>query len=180
MSKIGKIKKVEDKKVINEDYDEEFSFKKFIGIIIIILVILGIFYFITTLTAKKQENNVERSNNAVIDNDMTTIGNMLSKSEADYYVLAYKNESGKRTNLDVYNMYIKDIKSNNDSFKIYKVNLSDAMNKSYIGTKNNITDNIEEFKLSDEVLLHIVNNSISESFIGITDISDKLSELKGE
>ena len=60
MSKIGKIKKVEDKKVINEDYEEEFSFKKFIGIIIIILVILGIFYFITTLTAKRQENNVER------------------------------------------------------------------------------------------------------------------------
>ena len=180
MSKKGKIKKVEEKKVIVDNYEDEFSFKKFIGIIIIILVVLGIFYFITTLTAKKQESNVERNVNSVIDTDMATIGTMLSKSESDYYVLAYRNESGKKNNIDVYNMYIKDIKSSNDSFKIYKVNLSDAMNKAYISNENNITDNIEEFKLSDEALIHVVNNSISESFIGISDISKKLSDLKGE
>ena len=54
------------------------------------------------------------------------------------------------------------------------------MNKSYISTENNITSNLEEFKISDEVLMHIVDNEIEESFIGIKEISSKLSELKGE
>lgn len=111
---------------------------------------------------------------------MVTISNMLSKKESDYYVLAYKSESGKKTNLDIYNAYIKDIKDKNADFKLYKVNLGDAMNKSYISTENNITNNLDEFKIADEVLIHVVDNEIEDSFVGINEINSKLSELKGE
>ena len=181
MSKMGKIKdnKRMDKRIIEEEYSEEFSLKKFIGIIVIILVVLGVFYAITTFVAKAPK--VERNTpTGVINTDMTTISNMLSKKESDYYILAYKVEAGKKSNLDVYNMYLKDIKDKNQDFKLYKVNLGDAINKAYEGTENNITNNLNEFKISDEVLMHIVNNEIEESFIGINEISSKLSELKGE
>lgn len=181
MSKIGKIKNTEKKQIVEKEYTEEFSFKNFVWIIIVILVVLGTFYFITTLVAKDKtdikNNNISSS---VIKSDMTTISSMLTKKEKDYYVLAYKQESGKKNNYDVYNMYIKDIMSKNSEFKLYKVNLSDAINKTYISDENNITNNMEEFEISDEILLHIVNNSIQESFIGLNEISNKLNELKGE
>ena len=179
MSKMGKIKKTDNKRIIEEEYSEEFSFTNFISIILVILIVLGIFYTITVFVAKspKAENNVRDS---VIDSDMVTITNMLSKKESDYYVLAFKYESGKKTNLDIYQKYIKDIKSNNESFVMYKVNLSDAINKAYIGTENNITDDLTSFKISDEILLHVIDNKIEETFIGLDNISSKLKELKGE
>ena len=176
---MGKIKKVENKRIIEEDYNDEFSFSKFISIILIIMIVLGIFFVITVFVAKKPK--VEKNTpTGVINTDMVTISNMLSKKESDYYVLAFKSESGKKNNLDIYNAYIKDIKDKNNSFKIYKVNLGDAINKAYLGTENNITNNLDEFKISDEVLMHIVNNEIEDSFIGIKEISSKLGELKGE
>ena len=179
MSKMGKIKNKDNRRIIEEDYSDDFSIVKFISIIMIIMIVLGVFFVITTFVAKKPE--VEKNTaNSVIRDEMVTIGNMLSQKESDYYVLAYKNEAGKKTNLDIYEKYIKDITTNNKEFKLYKVNLSDAMNKSYISDTNNITDNLEEFKISGEVLLHVVDNKIEESFEGLTEISNKLNELKGE
>lgn len=179
MSKIGKIKNKENKRIIEEDYSEDFSIVKFISIIMIIMIVLGVFFVITTFVAKKPVVK-ENTANSVIRDEMVTIGNMLSQKESDYYVLAYKNERGKKTNLDIYERYIKDITTNNKEFKLYKVNLSDAMNKSYISDTNNITDNLEEFKISGEALLHVVDNKIEESFTGLTEISNELNELKGE
>lgn len=176
---MGKIKNKENKRVIEEEYSEDFSIVKFISIIMIIMIVLGVFFVITTFVAKKPE--VEKNTaNSVIRDEMVTIGNMLSQKESDYYVLAYKNERGKKTNLDIYEKYIKDITANNKEFKLYRVNLTDAINKSYISDTNNITDNLEEFKISDEVLLHIVNNEIEESFVGLNEINNKFSELKEE
>ena len=181
MSKIGKIKNKGTKKIIKEEeYNEEFSIKKFIGIIIIILVILGLFYLITTKVAKKKEIDTKTTTNSVINTDMVTIGNMLSKKESDYYVLIYYKEDTKKSSSQIYEMYLKDIKTNDDSIKFYVANLSDAINKLYIDDTSNITDNLKEFKVSEDILLHIVNNKISESFVGSNDIASKLLELKGE
>ena len=177
MSKIGKIKNKENKRVIEENYSEDFSLIRFISIILVIMIVLGIFFVITTFVAKKPVVK-EKTANSVIKTEMVTISNMLSKKESDYYVLAYKNEPGKKTNLDVYEKYVKDITSSNKDFKVYKVNLSDAMNKAYISDINNITDNLAEFKINDEFLLHIVDNKIEESIVGINEISNKLRELK--
>ena len=177
---MGKIKtKDNNKRIIREEYNEEFSFTNFISIILIIMIVLGIFFVITTFVAKKPKIEKEKTS-GVINTEMVTISNMLSKKESDYYVLAFKSESGKKNNLDIYNAYIKDIKDKNEDFKLYRVNLGDAMNKAYISTENNITSNLDEFKISDEVLMHIVDNEIDESFVGIKEISSKLSELKGE
>ena len=179
MSKVGKIKNKENKRIIEEEYNEEFSFTKFIGIILIILIVLGVFYTITTLVAKKPETK-EETRSSVIDEELVTISNMLSKKESDYYVLAFKSETDKKSNLNVYNMYLKDIKEKNKDFKLYRVNLGDAINKSYISDENNITNNLDEFKIKDEVLLHVVDNEIVESFVSLNQISSKLKELKGE
>ena len=180
MSKMGKIKKTENKRIIEEDYSDEFSFTKFISIVLIIMIVLGVFFIITVFVAKDKTKEKTDSNNAVINTDMVTISNMLSKKESDYYVLAFKFENGKKSNLDIYNAYIKDIKNNDESFTIYKVNLGDAINKSYIGENNNLTSNLSEFKIKDEVLMHIVDNEIEETYIGLDNISSKLKELKGE
>lgn len=168
-----------NKRLIEEEYNDEFSFTKFVSIVLIIMIVLALFFTITVFVAKKPEVK-KGTSNGVINTEMVTISNMLSKKESDYYVLAYKSESGKKTNLDIYNAYIKDIKDKNTNFKLYKVNLGDAMNKSYISTENNITNNLDEFKISDEVLIHVVDNEIEDSFVGISEISSKLSELKGE
>lgn len=180
MSKMGKIKNIEQKRVIEEDYNEEFSVKKFIGIVVIILVILGIFYFITTFVAKKKTVVTNNTANSVINTDMVTISNMLSKKDSDYYVLAYFKDNTKKSSSQIYEMYLKDIKANNKTIKFYMANLNDAINKSYISDNTNITDSLDEFKISEDVLLHVVDNKISESFIGNDNVANKLLELKGK
>ena len=181
MSKMGKIKNVETKSIIKEEeYSEEFSIGKFVSIIIVILLVLGIFYFITSKVAKKKDVDTKTTTNSVINTEMVTIGNMLSKKETDYYVLIYYKENTKKSSSQIYEMYMKDIKSNDNSIKFYIANLNDAMNKSYISDVDNITDNLKEFKVSEDTLIHIVNNKISESFIGSNKVASKLLEIKGQ
>lgn len=180
--KVAKIKKVK-KKQERQLNTNEYSIKNMIiTIFIILLVFLG-FYFITKLVVKPNKNNSSSVEEVQLDSSKITLNNLLNRTEEEYYVLAYKESLykeiySKMNYLEIYEKYINDYKEKENSLKVYMVNLDDALNKNYESDNLNISNNINEIKLNNEVLFKIKSGSIEEYYVGSSDISDALSTLK--
>ena len=176
--KKAKLNKVPKKEEI--EIQDSYSIKQFLMIIIIIAVIFGIFYFITYFVAKPKNNEIQNSS-TVIDNQMITLNHLLDRKENEYYVLATKSSLyNNHSNLnyhELYNKYINEYSNKDGSLKFYKINLNDALNKKYLGEETIISQNLDDLKLSDEVLFKIKNGTIEESFVGNKDIIKELSNI---
>ena len=119
------------------------------------------------------------NNNTEIDSTKITFNNLLNRNEDTYYVLAYKtkieNEQANYKNL--YDNYINNYINISDSLSFYYIDIDDAFNKNYIGTETNITDDLGNLKIADEVLFRIKDGKIEKTYIGKDKIIDKLSRL---
>lgn len=175
--KKAKLKKIEKKeKNVQKD---TYSFKNLLLIIVILVVLFSIFYFITTLFVKPEEKNVTNNQITEINSKKIVINKLLSQKEEEYYVIATKKPKNSKANyLELYNNYIEAYKKEEGSLPFYNVNLDDAINKSYIGDKLNISDNIDELKVNNEVLFKIKDGKIDKYYVGNKDILDALSKLK--
>ena len=171
--------KKEDKKEITESY----SLKDLLKIVLTLLIVFAVFYFITVLVVKPNNNNSGHDNsNVQIDSSKITISNLLNRSESEYYVLAtkaslYEGISSKMNYSEIYNKYISDYKSKDDSSKFYEVDLDDAFNKRYLSDDLNISDDLEEMQINDEVLFKISNHKIEAYYVGSDSIIKALSSL---
>ena len=177
-AKLIKTNKKEEKRNVEESY----SLKQLVLIIVVIISILGIFYFITTLVVKPQNQESENIQTQ-IDSTKITLNNLLDRKENEYYVLAtmeslYKNINSEIKYLELYNNYITEYKKSEKSLPFYTINLDDALNKNYLSDELNISNNISEIKLNDEVLFKIKNQEVSKYFVGNKAILDELSKLK--
>lgn len=175
-----KVAKLKDKKIEKnkqvEIPEDEYSIKKIIITLIVLAAVFFLFYFITMLVVKPNKNEKENNNIPVeIDSTLITLNNLLDRKENEYYVLASKSDSKPNYN-DIYNSYLSNYKNNENSLKVYKVDLSDSFNKNYIG-ETNITDDLSELKVNEDVLFKIKDKKIDEHFIGSTNILKALSEL---
>ena len=176
--KKARIKKQEEQKVVK--FQEEYSLKQILKIILIILILFGLFYFITTLvvrTSKPEENS-----NVVIDSSKITLGQLLTREYDEYFVMAFKESLYgssyiKANYIEIYNNYIKKYKQGEKSLPFYYIDLDDGLNKKYFSNELNITDDISKLKLNDEVLFKIKNKKIEKAYIGKDEIIDKLSRL---
>lgn len=162
--------------------EENYSIRKMIMIVIIVSLTFFIFYFITTLVVNPVEEANE-NNVAEIDSSKITLNNLLDRKEEKYYVLATKKiESPSGYSQvdynDIYNGYIDNYNSVLGILKFYRVDLDDALNKSYYSEELNITDNLEELKINDDILFKINNGKIEEYFVGSSKIVEALSKLK--
>lgn len=170
--------KKEQKEVIIE---EEYSLKKMIMIIVSIILIFLVFYLITTLVVKPVKENNKNNNITEIDSTKITLNHLLDRKESEYYVLATKSSLYDSLNINyetIYNQYITDYSKKENSLTFYKSNLDDALNKGFIGEEINITENLEELKLNDEVLFKIKDGKIDSYSVGHSEIVKVLSELQ--
>ena len=158
---------------------DSYSLKSFLLIVLVLVIILGIFYFITTLIAKPVNNTDNDNGVTIIDETKITLSNLLNRKEKEYYVLATKQNNNNQANYQtLYNNYINEYKEQEDALTFYTVNLDDALNKSYISDELNITDDLSELKVNDDILFKIKDNKIEEHFAGSKDILEELSTLK--
>ena len=153
--------------------DNSYNPKNVVIIISIIVVVLVGFYFITTivLNNKKIDEPVVES---VIQTENIIFGQLLNRSQNEYYVLAYK-EDGKFN--DIYNNYLKKYREKENDFNVYKINLSDDFNKKFLKDNTNITDKIEELTISDETLFKIKDGKIDTYSVGYDDIIETLKQI---
>lgn len=178
--KAAKIRKSKEKKV--EMVNEGYSIKSMVKIIISILVIFGIFYGITVLIVEDKEVP-ELKQESVLDSSKITVGQLLSRKEKEYYVLAHKESlyetSGyvESSYLDIYELYIREYINKEDSLEFYYIDLDNALNKKFYSEKLNITEELEELSLNDEVLFKIKNGKIEKTYVGKDKIISKLSKI---
>lgn len=179
-AKIAHTNVKDEEKNLNESY----SIKDLIKIIVIIVIVFVIFYFITTLVVKPVKNDLKTTNTITeLDYTKITLNQLLDRNDKDYYVLCIKENSynsliSKINYVEIYNRYLSDYRAKENSLPIYIVNLDDALNKNYIADELNISNNLEELKLNDEVLFKISDGVIEEYYIGNDDIIKLLSSLK--
>lgn len=179
--KVARIKgKVEKEKKGN--IQEGYSLKSLIKILLIISILFCLFYFLTMLLAKP--NTKEEQIQSVIDNSKITMNQLLNRSEDEYYVLAFKESLYKKSNyvsadyVKIYNSYINEYTKAEDSLNFYYIDLDDAFNKKYFGKKLNITNDMAEIVLNDEILFKIEDGKIEKTYVGKEQIIDKLSRIK--
>lgn len=178
--KAAKIRKSKEEKV--EMVNEGYSIKSMVKIIISILVIFGIFYGITVLIVEDKEVP-ELKQESVLDSSKITVGQLLSRKEKEYYVLAHKESlyetSGyvESSYLDIYELYIREYINKEDSLEFYYIDLDNALNKKFYSEKLNITEELEELSLNDEVLFKIKNGKIEKTYVGKDKIISKLSKI---
>lgn len=177
---IRQVKK--DNKKVEKD---EYSIKKMLIIVIIVALIFVLFYGITMLVVKnknKDSNDNSSENVETLDIQKIVMSSLLTMGDAEYYVLATKeslyNDTVAHINYsELYGRYIKDYSEQEGSLKFYKVDLDDAMNKSYLSEDINISNDLSELRLNDEALFKINNGTIERHFVGRAEIIDELSSL---
>ena len=182
-AKIVKLEKSDQQSKV-KDIEESYSVKKFIFIILVLVLVFATFYFITTLVVKSEKLETT-SNNIVpqIDTSKILISQLLDRSQEEYYVLAikpslYDNYTSRANYTEIYNKYIKDYSSKENSLKFYKVDLDDALNKNYLDKEINITNDLSKIKINDEVLFKINRGKIEDYYVGSDSIIKALSEIK--
>lgn len=162
-----------------ETVKEEYSLKKISITLISLVAIFFIFYFITTIVVKPNKNNATDNTRVDFDSTKIILSHLLDRKEEEYFVIAYKSDKlpSEVNYQELYNTYINKYKTKEGALSFYNVDLNDAFNKNFISENINITDDMNELKLNDEVLFKIKNGKIEEHYIGHSDIIKKLSSL---
>lgn len=174
-AKLAKNNKKQETQIEKDSY----SLKSFLFILLVLVIILGIFYFITTLVVKPVNPTDNDNGVTIIDETKITLSNLLNRKEKEYYVLAIKENNNKDANYQtLYNNYINEYKKQEESLTFYNINLDDALNKNYISDELNISNDLSELTVNDDILFKIKDNKIEEYFVGSKNILKQLSTLK--
>lgn len=177
--KVAKLRKKEQETL---EPNNNYSAKSLIKIVILLVVIFCAFYCITILLIDNRKAEDNDKSVSVIDSSKIILNQLLNRNEKEYYVIATKaskyESSYITTNyIDIYDSYINKYKQKENSLTFYYVDLDSALNKHYIGENLNITDNISQLKITDEILFKIKDGSIEKYYLGKDKIIDKLSRL---
>ena len=148
-------------------------------VMVILFILFGLFYIITYFLVKdrKTETPIQE---AVVDSSKIVLGQLLNRKEKEYFVLATKtdaSDSSTANYMNLYNNYINKYLQEEDTLPFYYVDLNNALNKKYYSEELNITEEISDIKLNDDVLFRIKDGKISKTYIGKDKIIDKLSQL---
>lgn len=175
--KVAKIKKTKEKEAVV--VEDTYSIKNIIKIMVILFILFGLFYLITYFLVKDRKIETP-TQESVIDSSKIVLGQLLNRSEKEYFVLATKSDDSNysRTNyMDLYNNYINVYSQKDEALSFYYVDLNNALNKKYYSEELNITEEISNMKLNDDVLFRIKDGKINKTYVGKDKIIDKLSAL---
>ena len=150
-------------KISIEEPSEKNEMGKLLKIVLIVTGIMIVFYGVTLVATNKSDEIIEKNKEeaekteATIQYENIMIGSMLNYS-GTYYVLI---EDADDNRLAEYDSIITTIQSNEDAPNIYKANLTDSFNKTYLGKEQNYyTDDLGTFKVTGTVLVKVVDGKI--------------------
>ena len=165
--------KKEKKKTETNDLGD---IKKLTIIVLVILVIFGLVYLLTLGANKlglfEEHYKSPETTESVISYEKIPAGTILNRETGEYYVLISDFSQNKSVYLEgLYSTYNK----KETKINIYIVDLSDELNKSIIGEKDNKdAKSIKELSIKNSTLLKIKNNKIVKYLIDIEDIENEL------
>ncbi len=169
-----------NKRIKRETYhsEEQTEIMHFVWIlVIIILLVIGIYFFTRVFVTKDLFNSKEDTKTitpGTINYSNAIIGTMLNKSEEEYYVLLVDNSL---PNAVYYTGLANNYSRNENALKIYYVDLSNELNKKYIGA-NNITDNLDNFKVNTNTLIKVKKGKITNYYTNEKDLETVLKYVE--
>lgn len=162
----------------NNDIDGDFGsseIRKLLIIIGAVCVVMLAFYFITEFVLKNKKDDSKEPEIKIeptIQYEQILMGSLFNQNEDDYYVLVY-DEDDKL--IDIYNQYLQTYKNSEDPVKVYKVNLSEDFNKTYINEESYLYgSDITKIKVTGTTLIRISEKEIYKAFEGYDEIISRL------
>ena len=157
-----------EKKMLQEDIKKEDLIKSLVVITLGVIAFLGIAYFGMNVIKGnikfgKEETKIDDTvEKAVI------CGTLFNQDESEYYVLAYSfsDDDTKKIYSGVMSMY---------SGTIYQLNTDSGLNKSCVGEKLVVNNDISKLQLTSPTLLQIKDKKIIKSYTTYEDILKVLS-----
>ena len=144
--------------------EEEKAIRNFIIMLIIVVVAVFGLYFATKYVVNKDEKTSEtETKDVTVDYGVAIVGNMLSKTESEYYVLIYNSNDSNSYN---YQTAKTTYSSKENSLAVYTVDLSNPLNSKYYSETetNTKADNINDLKFGTITLLKVKNGKITNSY----------------
>ena len=167
----NKVKVTKEEEITNSN-----EIKNLVKLVLAVTVVFFIFYGITILVLKKDNNNeTKKEEQTQIDLEKILISQMLSQPENNYYVLITIEKDANNT---TYNSLKEEYYKKENHKKIYLSNLSDPMNKTFVGDETNLQGDIKNFKFDKSTLVEIESASIKSITEGSADILEKLNNLE--
>ena len=174
---VKKMAKQKDKRIksINYTSDEQNEVKSFIIILIIVVVAIIAVYVLTRLFVSKDLFKNEPTKIVTpgeVNYSTVLIGSMLNVKEDEYYVIITDTSDPASS---YYTGLMTTYKRNTKALPIYLADLSNELNKKYIGTKNNLNPtDMAKFMVKDNALIHIKDGKIVKAMSEEKDISNEL------
>lgn len=189
---LEKALKNERKKIDSIGTIDSDIFGKIIMVCIVICVFCA-FYFLTVFISKDNSNSSSNSNNlssnssnssstssssssssnASISYDNIIIGRSFSMDEAAYLVLYYDGSNSDLSS--TVGTLVSTYKNKDSHLPIYKVDMSDGLNKNYTSEESNTNPrSVEDLHINGITLIKFVDNKVDEYIEGQDSISDYL------
>ncbi len=167
-------KKKKNIKIKSSNSFDNSEIKKMIIVTSVVLIVFCAFYFLTVMILDKDNNsdNDVVSNEVEIQHEEILLGTSFSVNEDEYLVVYYDFSSD-----DVYDLTsaVSTYRSSSKEINLYSVDMSDALNKQFIGdTSNKDATKASEISINGPTLIKFTNNKISMYVEGIDKIVDYL------
>lgn len=147
--------------------------KKTIIIILVIILVILFMYFLTTRILAKDSDNKNKVTENAIQYDEILAGESFNMSNKEYYVI-YFDSSDEYSSVS---SLISSYQLNNNTIKLYSVDLNNGMNSKYITDGDIIYDDASSLKVKPNTLIKFNDGDVSEV---ITDINEITNILNGQ
>lgn len=156
--------------------DNDPLYKKFI-VALCVLAILGLFYLLAVhITEKNDTSGADPEEEETISDDYSEIllGSSFNRSEKEYLVVYYDydNQDIKST----LTTSILDYTSKDDNLTVYKVDMSNVFNNSYVTEEetNKEPSSVDELKINGPTLIKFKNNKVVDYVEGLEQVKEYL------
>lgn len=161
---------MKNKRIKNSKYESNDTkeIKSLIVItLVVVLIVIGV-YFLTDMINTKDGNS-----DVSINYDTCLVGNMFNRPYSEYYVFLY---SSLDDNASTYQGLITSYVDEEDSLKIYYVDMNDGFNKSYLSDKSNTKPvSVDDVSIKDSALIKIKDGKVVNYYEKLDDYKKVLS-----
>ncbi len=165
-------------------FDSDISGK--IIIVCVIICVFCAFYFLTVFISKDNGSSSSNSSNNTSTNsssssssstsisyDNIVIGRSFSMDDSTYLVIYYDSSDTELSS--TISSLISSYKSKDSHLPIYRVDMSDGLNKNYVSDESNTNpSSVDDMRINGPTLIKFVDNSVDEYIEGKDSISDYL------
>ena len=160
------------RKDILKDKDEiPVEIKRVIIISLVILIVLVGIYFLTEVILNKEDDDSDKVTENAIQYEEILAGESFNQSEDKYYVIYYDSTDDYSSISSLISSY----QMNDNEVKLYSVDLSNGMNKSYVTDGNVVTTNANSLRVKANTLLEFTSKKVTDVITDNDEIIDILN-----